>query len=241
MDHGSDDRRESAGAGVPWAGVVVTVMSVIAMAAIGWAAWDSLPEVVTTRPATPARHGVTVPRLVFVTALPMALAFVGVVVAGGTALADRVFPRTPLSPRGPVPARVMVWPRGALWLMTPPSVRAGTLNVLFVALPLFLVVLQAGVLLRAAGHDLPLDTVVAVAFGLLLVALGGRLARIGPWYGSAGERRSRRVAAALMTAVGVACAAGAPLFPPLVVAAASAVLFPAIHAAFVLRGVTKAR
>ncbi|MER6943744.1 hypothetical protein ABT294_06940 [Nonomuraea sp. NPDC000554] len=215
MDKADENRQEMADVSAvrpPWAGIVVSVLCTIAMIAIAWAVWDSLPEIVTTRKATATRPGLDMPRLVVAGALPVTLVIIGAAVAGESVLLRRL--RHRINPL----------------LVASPRSRARSVNLLFVMLPLLFVVLQTGILLRTAGYDVPLEKAVAVGLGVLLIAVGNLLPKISPSRipaGAAGHlvlawQRSQRAGGLVMMLLGGACAVGAFFFPPLIVAVASA-------------------
>ncbi|MEU0565466.1 hypothetical protein ABZ297_08760 [Nonomuraea sp. NPDC005983] len=219
MSKADENRQEPADVSVvrpPWAGIVVSVLCTIVMIAIAWAVWDSLPEIVTTRKATATRPGLGMPRFVVAAALPVTLIIIGAVVAGERVISGRL--------------------RHQILVASPRS-RARSMNVLFVMLPLLFVVLQAGILLRTAGYDVPLEKAVAVALGVLLIAVGNLLPKISPSRipaGAAGHlmlawQRSQRAGGLLMMLLGVACAVGAFFFSPMIVAVASAFAVAAVY------------
>ncbi|MEV4174304.1 hypothetical protein [Nonomuraea sp. NPDC049709] len=207
----------------PWPGIMVSLLSLAAMIAISWAVWDSLPELVTTREATPRRAGVRVPRLILAAALPATLVVIGIVMAGATAVADRLRPHLP-----PL-------------LVASPSRQTRSMNVLFVLLPPFLTVLHGGLLLRTAGHDVPLERGMAVAIGLLLAGLGLALPRISARLPVPGWGRAQRLGGLAMTAVGAGCAAGALFLPPLLVSVAAALAAGVIPSLPALVALARAR
>lgn len=67
------------------AGLLGTVLFLLAMAATSWIAWDSVPEIVTTREATQQRDATEVPRWLILSAFPAT----GVVIAGLLLLAPK--------------------------------------------------------------------------------------------------------------------------------------------------------
>ncbi|MEU4836192.1 hypothetical protein [Streptosporangium sp. NPDC023615] len=222
---------DSPAARPPWAGITVSALSLLAMVAIAWAVWDSLPEFVTTREATATRSGIEVPRLVLAAALPATLVVIGVVMTGSTLLGSRL--RHRLDPM----------------LVATPSAQTRSMNVLFVVLPLLLLVLQAGLLLRTAGREFPMEQAVAVAFGVLLIGLGNILPKIAPSRipGGGGGRlvlawqRSQRAGGTAMVVLGIACAVTAFFFPPILVAVVSAFLIAAVYLLMVVLTVTRLR
>ncbi|SDM47704.1 hypothetical protein [Nonomuraea jiangxiensis] len=200
----------------PWAGVVVGFLGLTAMIAIARGLWDALPETVTTRVAAEGRPGVEVSRLVFAGALPAVLVAVGVLVAVAVMVEDRL--------RGRLPG----------WFVAPRRVRRRAMNVVFVILPLLLVVLQAGLLARTAGHAFPLERAIGVALGGMLVVVGAALPGIvpdGSGGGPAGRfslawRRSQRPAGAALMLLGAACAVGVFVLPPMWTVVGAAFLIP---------------
>ncbi|GAA2898829.1 hypothetical protein [Nonomuraea rubra] len=202
--------------GVPWAGAVVSVLSLIAMVVISRAVYDSLPELVTTRQARPGTAEVRVTRTVLATAAPVALVVLVALMAGSGLVAERL--------RGLVPPA----------LIGSPAAQARSTNVLLALLPPFLLVLHGGMLLRTAGHDFPLEVTVAVAFGLLIAGLGHALPRIHPLRFVPGAERAQRFGGHLMMAVGGCCAVAAFFLPPMFVSIAAALAAGAISLLMVL-------
>ncbi|MEU8360294.1 hypothetical protein AB0C27_30200 [Nonomuraea sp. NPDC048882] len=189
---------------VPWAGVVVTVVSLIAMVAIAWALWDSLPELVTTQEARGRRGRIQVPRIVLAAALPAAVVALAVIMALASVVAGRL--RAWLPPA----------------LVSSPRAQAASTNAVFVLLPPFITVLHTGLLLETAGHHVPLPQVVTAAFGLVIAGLGGVLPRLRPTRPDPAGDRVRRAGAVAMMLLGAGCVAGAFLLPALPVAVAAA-------------------
>ncbi|MEV7801703.1 hypothetical protein AB0O28_02000 [Microbispora sp. NPDC088329] len=208
----------------PWAGIVVYVLCLLAMVAVSWMLWDSLPDVVVTREATAERAGVQVPRFVIVAAVPVTLLIVGAVMTSTLMAGGRLRRRVD-------PA-----------LVVRPQSQTKAMNVVFVVLPLFLLALHSGLLLRAAGHEVPLDRAMAVGIGLLLIALGNVLPKIGPSRVPEGSservvlawQRAQRPGGLAMMLLGVACVVAAFFLPPLVVAVSAVMLVAAVY---VLMGV----
>lgn len=216
----------------PWAGIAVSALSVVIMVGIGWAMWDSLPDPIVTREATADRAGVALPKLVAVAALPMALLLIAAVMVVATKLGNRLRP--------------LVDPR----LVASPDSQTRSMNTLFTLLPLFLIVLQAGFLLSASGSDFPLNRVVAVAFGILLMGLGNLLPKILPASASRRDtmghwllawQRSQRGGGIAMMLVGAACVVAAFWAPPMWVAVTAAALIAVIYVAMLLGTVLRIR
>ncbi|MFB4271689.1 hypothetical protein [Nonomuraea sp. GTA35] len=202
--------------GVPWAAVVVSVLSLIAMVAISWAVYGSLPELVTTRQARPGVAEVKVTRMVLATAMPVALVVLVTLMAGSSLVAERL--------RGLVPPA----------LIASPAAQARSAKALLVLLPPFLLVLHGGTLLRTAGHDFPMEVAVTAALGLLVAGLGHALPRIHPLRFVPGAERAQRFGKHLMMAVGGCCAVGAFFLPPMLVSVAAAFAAGAISLLMVL-------
>lgn len=210
---------------VPWAGIVVAVLSLAAMAVAGWLLWDRLPELVTTREATAERDGTRVPRSVIVAALPAMLVFIGAVMAVSSVLGGRAQRRFDLG------------------TTTAPASRTKAMNALFVLLSPFLAILHVGILLRMADEPFPMERVIAVALGVLLVGLGNVLPKIGPARTSGHPERARIVLAwqrtqrpggIAMMLVGALGIAAAFLLPPVAVAMTMAFLVIAVYGLMVL-------
>lgn len=200
----SRDGRALSVARMPWAGVVVTVLSLLAMAVIAWALWDSLPELVTTQEARGRRGRVQVPRIVLAGLLPAAVVALAVIMAAASVVAGRL--RAWLPPA----------------LVSSPRAQAASTNAVFVLLPPFITVLHAGLLLETAGHHVPLPQLMTAAFGLLIAGLGGVLPRLRPAHPDPAGDRVRRAGAVAMMLLGAGCVAGAFLLPALPVAVAAA-------------------
>jgi hypothetical protein len=216
----------------PWAGVIVSTAGFLAMIAIAWALWDSLPEHIVTREATDTRAGATVPRLVMAGALPAGLLIVAALTPVGLIVQRRLARHFP-----PL-------------LIAPPHAQARALNVLFVVLPLLLVTLQAVALAKEAGYDIPVERVMGVALGIVLIILGRALPAMGSSDavpdGSIGRlivawQRSHREGGLALTALGAACAAGSLFLPPLLVGVASALLVGAVFALMAVLAVVRTR
>ncbi|TYB52994.1 hypothetical protein FXF51_50365 [Nonomuraea sp. PA05] len=191
------ERRTS---GVPWVGVLVTVLSVLAMAAISRAVYGSLPELVTTRQPRPGQAGVQVPRIVLATAIPVTVVLLGTLMAGLTVAAHRL--------------RRLVPPA----LLSP----SRSTSLILVVLPPFFVVVHGGLLLRTAGHDFPLEVSVTVALGLLIAGLGKARPLIDPLRFVPGVERARHLGGHGLVAVGGCCVVGAFFLPPMLVSVAAA-------------------
>ncbi|PZG19771.1 SdpI family protein [Nonomuraea aridisoli] len=193
---------------VPWAGVVVAALAVVAMTAVGRQLWDVLPDVIETRRATADRPAVHVPKLVMAAAMPMTLVVMGAIVAGAAAVGERLRPR--LHP---------------MFVATPAARRRG-LNMAFILLSPLLTVVHTGVLLDLAGHAFPMEQAVGVAFGCLVAGVGLALPRLREralmpaWHSvpAPGWDRAQRLGGRALVALGVVCAAGVLVLPPLPVA-----------------------
>lgn len=211
---------------LPWAGIVVSTLSLIVMAGISWTLWDSLPDPVITRQATPERAGAAVPKLVAAAALPGALLAIAAVMAVATKIGNHL--RQHVDPR----------------LVASPASLTRSMNTLFTLLPLFLVVLHAGFLLVTAGHDFPIEHAVAVGFGVLLMGLGNLLPKITMTRASRNNtwgrlllawQSSQRVGGAAMMLLGAACIVAAFIIPPRVAAVTAAMLIAMIYVMMVVR------
>ncbi|MEU6717415.1 hypothetical protein ABZ897_38620 [Nonomuraea sp. NPDC046802] len=210
---------DSQAARPPWVGIVASTAGFLAMIAIAYSMWDSLPEYLATREATPTRPGVTVPRIVIAGALPAVLLLIGAVMTASTIVGGRL--------------RHYVDPT----LVASPRSQTRSMNVLFVVLPLLLVTLQAGLLSKAAHHDFPLEQAVGVAFGILLIGLGNVLPKISPSRVSNGPtgrlapawQRSQRVGGIALMFLGVACGVGSFFLPPVLLVVGSALLVAAVY------------
>ncbi|NJP97260.1 hypothetical protein HCN51_48895 [Nonomuraea sp. FMUSA5-5] len=205
--------------GVPWAGVVVTALSLAATVAISFAVYDSLPELVTTREPRPGRMGSQVPRIVLVAAVPLTLVLLGTLMVGRALVADRL--------RRLVPAALVPRRRSA--------------DLFLVVLPPFFAVVHGGVLLRTAGHAFPLEVTVAVAFGLLIAGLSRARPLLDPLRFVPGVEQARRLGGHGLVAVGGCCAVGAFFLPPMFVAVAAAFAAGAISLLMVLVPLSRLR
>ncbi|WP_017592223.1 hypothetical protein [Nocardiopsis potens] len=202
----------------PWRGIAVTAACLAAMAAASLLLWDRIPELVTTREATPARPGTEVPRAVAVSAVPAVLLLVAAVLAasalGGRAVRRRLG-------AAPAPARSA----------------AGALDAPLMLLSPFLAVLHLVLLLLSAGIGVPAGRIMAVAVGLLLTGLGSalpgavRAGAPGPPERPAAAAwvRAQRPGGAALAVVGAVSAAAALVLPPLPVAVAAALAAPSVY------------
>ncbi|WP_049572808.1 hypothetical protein [Nonomuraea sp. SBT364] len=208
----------------PRTGAVIATLCLAGMLAVSWALWDSLPDPIITREATPGRAGVQVPRLLPAGAMPAVVVFM----AAATAVSARVGRRAPAIVN-------------TLFNLTPS--RAG-LNLVFGTVPPFLLVLHAGLLAVTAGYAVPVEQLMATALGLLLIALGRALPRVTPdlpgalaqeWKGA------QRPGGLAMTLVGAACAVAAWILPPLPVAVAAAFMVAVVYLLMALITVARLR
>ncbi|MEU4571216.1 hypothetical protein [Nonomuraea sp. NPDC023979] len=208
----------------PRTGAVIATLSLAAMLAVSWALWDALPELITTREATPDRAGVRVPRLLAAGALPAALVLVVAALGAGVVVGRRA------------PAVL-----NTLFTLTPSR---AALSVVLGTLPPFLLVLHTGLLVWTAGYAVPVEQIMAASLGLLLVALGRALPRVTPDLPEAPARewkRAQRPGGLATTLVGVACAAAAWVLPPLPVAVAAVLLVAVVHLVMALVTVARLR
>lgn len=216
----------------PWAGVIASAAGLLAMIAIAWALWDSLPEQIVTRQATDDRAGVAVPRLVMAGSLPALLLVVAVLTPVGLAVQRRLARHFPS------------------WLVTQPHVQARAMNMLFVVLPLLFVTLQAVMLGKEAGYDIPVERVLGVVVGVVLIVLGRALPALGSSHaapdGPIGRlitawQRSHREGGLALMIIGAACAAGSLFLPPMLVAVTSALLIGPIFLLMAVWTIARAR
>ncbi|MFI6393152.1 hypothetical protein [Nonomuraea sp. NPDC050540] len=211
----------------PWIGIIVSALSLLAMAVVAWRVWDSLPALVNTREATPIRAGVQVPRIVVVTALPGVLVLIAAIMTVSTTLGGRL--RHHVDPR----------------LVASPRSQTRSMNVLFVILPLFLLVLHTGLLFKTTDRHFPLEQAVGVAFGVLLASLGNVLPKISPARVSGrfalAWQHSQRAGGAAMVILGIACAIGVFFLPPTIVVVAAALLIAPIYVLMVLLAMARSR
>ncbi|WP_062429422.1 hypothetical protein [Herbidospora daliensis] len=216
----------------PWTGIAVSALSVVVMAGVGVALWDSLPDLVVTRDPTPQRAGSAVPKFVAVAATPGVLLVIAAVMVASTKLGNRLKPH--VDPR----------------LVASPDAQVRTMNVLFTLLPLFLIVVHTGFLLTAAGHGFPLERAAAVGFGVLLMGLGNVLPKIAPsavggddalgrW--TLAWQRSQRWGGAAMVVLGAVCAVAAFWVPPMLAAVGAAALIAVVFGVMLLRAAARLR
>src|SRR5690606_42124947 len=76
----------------PWTGIAVSALSLIVMAGISWTLWDSLPDPVITRQATPERTEIAVPKLIATAAMPGALLVIAAIMVVATKIGNRLRP-----------------------------------------------------------------------------------------------------------------------------------------------------
>ncbi|ASU81993.1 hypothetical protein CDO52_03635 [Nocardiopsis gilva YIM 90087] len=132
-------------------------MSVVAMLGIAWAAWDLLPEVVTTREATVDRTATEVSRWVVVGAVPAAAVLCTVLMVGARPF-DRFIVRF----------------LGRLGLPAGDGDRdrVRDLNAVLITLALFFFVTHCVIIAYEAGAEFPVVPVALALVGAVVATLG---------------------------------------------------------------------
>ncbi|WP_304452174.1 hypothetical protein [Nocardiopsis sp. YSL2] len=170
MEHGS----EPPALRVPVTGIVCTVVCLLAMAGITWAAWDMLPAVVATREARGGRDAVEVPRLLFVSLGPAAAVLVAALAVAASPLDRAIERRLGLTVGGDARAR------------------ARSLNAVLVVMGLLFLAVHC--LVIAVGTDGPVPVApLAAALAGVVLALVGVLVPVSARSWAMPENRSHRL------------------------------------------------
>lgn len=187
------------------AGLFVVALCLVAMVAVSVAAWDSLPELVTTREATRHRQAGEVPRWVLLSAIPAADVFVVAVVLAA-APAERAVERR----------------FGLQFGARDTAAKTQTLTLVLILLSALFLALHLIVAALYAGTSLPVLPLTFVTLGVFLAALGRMLPAFArafappkhPRMRLAAEawRNSHTVGGRVMSAAGLVLVVTAPAY-----------------------------
>jgi hypothetical protein len=205
----------------PWRGLTVSVLALAAMAAVAWEVWPRLAEMVTTGEEAGNRGQAEVSRLVLVLIFPAVTALVAVVTAGVAVIGNSIQAKL-----------------GRPIFYHTPRTQTRALNSGLTLAALFFLVAHLALLLTTAGYNVPLEQMIAIAFGVLLMGLGNLLPKLGPartpespqlaelalaWH------RVQRPGGVAMIGLGMCTIVAALFLAPLAVIAASAFLITGIY------------
>jgi hypothetical protein len=206
---------------IPWRGLTVSALALAAMAAVAWEVWPRLPEMITTREATADRGLAEASRLLLVLVFPAVTVLLAVVSAGVAVLGNTVQDKL-----------------GRPVFYHTPRTQTRALNSGLTLAALFFLVAHLALLLASAGYDVPLEQLIAISFGVLLMGLGNLLPKLGPartpdtpqlaelalaWH------RVQRPGGVAMIGLGISTIVAALFVAPLAVMAASACLITGIY------------
>ncbi|WP_116247494.1 hypothetical protein [Nocardiopsis sp. FIRDI 009] len=139
---------------LPTIGLGCTLVCLVAMAAITWAAWDLLPAMVTTREASDPRGAIRVPRALFVSLAPVAAVLVSALVVAAAPL-DRAIER-----------------RLGLQVGGDARARARNLDAVLAVMGVLFLVVHCLVVIVGTGESFPVLPTVGISVGVLLAIMG---------------------------------------------------------------------